>query len=36
MKKVKVENLQGNAALRCILAHHVGKEVEVPEGLTHG
>ena len=22
-----------NAVLRCILAHHVGKEVEVPEGL---
>ena len=24
------------AAMRCILAHHVGKEVEVPEELAHG
>ena len=36
MKKVKVENLQGNAALRYILAHRPGDGVEVPEELTHG
>ena len=36
MKKVKVENLQGNAALRCLLAHRLDDRVAVPEELAHG